>query len=218
MIYYSIHFNRPDFIRIQNDLAKKFNDKLVIINNGSNKEIEETCIELGLDYYNFDSLGTDPSRHHGGALNFLVSSVLNFDEDWGILDHDMFILKKIYLDCDIISMQCNNVPGSPYLWPGLILGRAGVNLSDVDFTPGKGVQGDTGSDTYRKVDIYDIDWITEEHIGDRNKSLVQDSNILTLFKLNDELLGIHYLNGSNWTKGDSIENKNKMLYNFLYNI
>ena len=44
MIYYSIHFNRPDFIRIQNDLAKKFNDKLVIINNGSNKEIEDTCM------------------------------------------------------------------------------------------------------------------------------------------------------------------------------
>ena len=52
MIFYSIHFNRPDFIHIQNEYISKIGDKLVVINNSCDPTISQICSELNIRCHN----------------------------------------------------------------------------------------------------------------------------------------------------------------------
>ena len=210
MKLYAIHFNRPDFVEIQHHLSKKFEYELVIINNGHNKEIERLCLDLNIEHIITHDRGGDPSMSHGSAINQMIH-IINSDESWGLIDHDMFVV-QYNTDFDIITLPCDNIGiDHRYMWPGMILCRAGINFSDVDFNPGAGCGGDTGSGTYKKVAEYNVGWCGSRVIGEHNKSLMQDSDLIQEIVIDNNIIGYHYLNGSNWTGGDSTECKNSIL-------
>jgi hypothetical protein len=214
MKLYSIHFNRPDFVEIQYNQSKKSNYELVVVNNGRNKDITDVCNRLGIELIEIDNIGKgNPSLSHGSAIN-QIKDKIDYSKDWGLIDHDLFIVKQIdMLDYDIITWKQLNIPDKPYMWPGFLLCKAGVNLSNVDFRPGVGVGGDTGSDTYKYINKYNVGFIDIKEIGDKTKALKQDSPMLFEFYLKD-LIAIHYLNGSNWTNNLD-KNKDFLLKNYI---
>lgn len=216
MKLYSIHFNRPDFIEIQYEQSKKYNHQLVVVNNGRNPQIKEVSERIGVEYLETDNHSYG-SLSHGMSINQILP-LIDMKSDWGLIDHDLFITTDIeFGDSDIITMRCDNIPQTPYMWPGFLLCKGGVDLSDIDFRPGIGIPADTGSDTFRKVNDYKISWIDVKYYGEKNKNLIQDSNIICEFYNDKNLLAYHYLNGSNWTGGDSIESKNKILLELIRN-
>lgn len=224
MKYYSVHFNRPDFVHIQNTLLKENGDELIVINNGPNPTIKKVCDDLNIQCFdvqnsNIDSTGKfDPNGavSHGNALNFAARNVINFDEDWGLIDHDMFLTKHIDFndyDCDIISFISDNRPEYLYFWPGYLLCKGGINMSDIDFRPGEDIPGglgDTGCATYKLYPNYKVIPVKQKGVGVHDANWLQDSNILFHYYVNDEMVGIHYLNGSNWT-GRNPSSKNSLL-------
>jgi hypothetical protein len=217
MKIYSIHFNRPDFVKIQFDLSLKFGYDLVIVNNGSNPDIKKVSNEIGVEYIETENISTG-SRSHGNSINQIIKKI-DMSADWGIIDHDLFFIKNIkFSDFDIISWKQENVPSKEYLWPGLLLCRGGVDLSYLDFLPGVNIPGDTGCSTYEIVDKYRIKWSdTSISWKELSSGRYQNENIIIDFSLDGDIIAHHYLNGSNWIKSSNNEIKNKMLIDSINN-
>lgn len=217
MKYYSIHFNRPDFVEIQYNLSKKVGYDLVIVNNGRNKSIKDISEKLNVEYIETDNIGKN-SMSHGNSINQILPKI-NMNKEWGLLDHDMFIIENIdFTDFEITSIKCDNIKDKPYLWPGMIICKGGVDISNIDFKPGVSIKGDTGSGTNLIVDNFKIKWCEKKYIGVKNKLMIQNSTIITKHMIDQKVIGYHYLNGSNWTEGDGIENKNKLLMKLIKNL
>jgi len=213
MKVYSVHFNRPDFVEIQKKCLDKIQGyELIVINNQSNPEIESKCNEIGVKFYNHThAVGMGSSMSHGSALNFL-KEIIDQNEDWCITDHDVFICKEIDLsDVDLISIQ-QIKEGKSYLWPGFIVGRKGIPVSHIDFSPNSTF--DTGGGTHVLVDSgYRVKWVQEEYLGEPTTGFLQNSKVI--IKISD--LAVHYLNGSCWmpTSQNTIEEKNKFLFDTI---
>ena len=210
MKVYSVHFNRPDFVEIQKKCLDKIDGyRLVVINNQSNPDIELKCKELGVEFYNHNHApGMGSSMSHGSALNFL-RGIIDQSEDWCITDHDVFICKEIDLgETDLISIQ-QIKNGKSYLWPGFIVGRKGIPLSHINFSPHGDF--DTGGGTHVLVDEgYKIKWVLEEYLGEPTTGFLQNSKVI--IKISD--LAVHYLNGSCWmpTSENTLSEKNQFLF------
>lgn len=213
MKYYSIHFNRPDFVEIQFELSKRYNYDLVIVNNGMNKSIRDISNKIGVECIDTLNVGGNGSMSHGGSINQIIKRI-DMSEDWGLLDHDMFITNNIDFekyDADVITMICDNIPSTPYMWPGMLICKGGVDLSDVDFRPGVGIKADTGSDTWRYVDEYKVKWCDLEIHGVHDHKMIQNSRAIAKHKVDNDVLGYHYINGSNWAGGNVMDDKNQIL-------
>lgn len=211
MIFYSIHFNRPDFIEIQKKCVERLGGSLVVINNHSNKQISDTCENLGVKFFDYDpGINEGPSNSHGRALNY-TRSIIDYSDDWCIMDHDFFPLKKILFgEFDIIGLlQIRD--DVKYLWPGFIAGSKEVNINGIDFSPGGG--GDTGAGTAYLVKNYKVKFLNKSYLGETTTPNIQTSPILSDF----DGFGIHYLNGSNWmhTSGDVSDNKKSKLLEII---
>ena len=185
---------------------------MVVINNQANPAIESKCNELGVKFYNHThAAGMGSSMSHGSALNFL-RGIIDQNDDWCITDHDVFICKNIDLsDLDLISIQ-QIKDGKSYLWPGFIVGRKGIPVSHIDFSPNSTF--DTGGGTHVLVDAgYRVKWVQEEYLGEPTTGFLQNSKVI--IKISD--LAVHYLNGSCWmpTSQNTIEEKNKFLFDTI---
>lgn len=212
MIFYSVHFNRPDFIEIQKKCVDRIGCKLVIIDNGTDPKIEEECKRLHVDYHKYvGERTTDPSRSHGLALNF-TRKIIDYSDDWCLIDHDLFPIKKIdFEEFDIISIPQirENIT---YLWPGFTAAKKEIRIDNIDFLPNH--KGDTGSNTDELLlNGNKLKPIKENYMGDPATGYYQNS--LVIVEIGD--LAIHYMNGSEWMPTDrniSI-NKNKKLLDIL---
>ena len=210
MIYYSIHFNRPDFVEIQYLLSKKFGYDLIIINNGKNKLIQEMCDKYSIPCVGLDNLDSRGSYSHGNAINSVLK-LIDITQPYGILDHDMFITKNINMEnIDILSILANTTSGEKHLWPGMLICNKNIDLSNINFTPINMI-GDTGCDTRRIINDYNIKFCDIKYLGDKDMDKIQDSSIITECSIDNELIGYHFLNGSNWTNTMNPTNKNKIL-------
>jgi hypothetical protein len=211
MIFYSVHFNRPDFIDIQKKCIDRIGGTLVIINNGNNKSIEDECTRLGVKFYNYQTSNKEPSISHGMALNYL-KGIIDYSDDWSIIDHDLFPIKKI----DLSGYEIAGLPQSRgdhnYFWPGFLCGKKDINLSDIDFMPANYCDSGAGTSLLMNVENRIMKFI-ETHIGEPTTGFPQNSVVIA----NISDLAIHYLNGSSWmhTEGDILEEKNKKLLEFL---
>ncbi len=214
MIFYSVHFNRPDFIPIQKECVEELSGgKLVVINNGPSPGISEACQKHVVKYYdNYNDPSINSSRSHALALNYL-RGIIDYSDDWCILDHDLFPLKKIeFTDFDILTPLQSRPPYGTYLWPGFMAGKKEISLNDIDFSPAPGM--DTGAGTSELIKRgYKIRSVREEYLGQEKTGYKQNSPIIV--KMED--YGIHYLNGSSWmhTEGSVIEEKNKALLDYI---
>jgi hypothetical protein len=219
MKFYSVHFNRPDFIEIQKNCIETIGGSLIVIDNSlTGSSIKNECSRLDVTYIEVpDRLAADgsPSRSHGRALNYLKSSI-DYTDDWCLLDHDFFPTKKIEFDnYDIIAIPeiRRNVT---YLWPGYIAGKSVISLDGIDFLPDSQGYGDTGFGTRVLAENteYRIKYISQCPIDD----IPEDRQIQTFPTLMEVGgYGIHYLNGSSWmnTLPDIINEKNEYLINIL---
>jgi len=197
MIFYSVHFNRPDFIEIQKKCIDEIGGTLVVIKNSNDSRIDEMCKKMGILFYNSSSsLGNldSPSVSHGRALNF-ITRIIDHSQDWCILDHDFFPLKKIeFEDFELLGLVHGNAESGNYLWPGFLAGRRDISLSGIDFLPSLGK--DTGAGTSELLNRgYIIKRVPEEYLGfDSGKGFIQTQP--SIIQFGD--FGIHYLNGSEW--------------------
>jgi hypothetical protein len=216
MIFYSVHFNRPDFIEIQKKCIDSIEGKLVIIKNSSDDRISEKCKEFGIKMYELEN-NDSPSVSHGKALNF-ISGIIDYQEDWCIIDHDFFPLRKIdFSGYEILGLLQEREGENSYLWPGFMAGKNYININSIDFLPT--LNKDTGSGTSSLVSgPYKIKKLSEEYIGINLdcKFPLQTQKVLVKF----EDFGIHYLNGSGWMETDQkVENeKNKLLLDTIKSI
>jgi len=174
MIYYSVHFNRPDFIPIQRECVEKFAyGKLVILNNGPQPSINEACKKNGVICHNIKvpylkKVFLNPSKSHAYALNQL-NGIIDYSDDWCILDHDLFPIKKIeFTNFDILSVIQNRPLYENYLWPGFMAGKKDISLKEIDFSPRSGM--DTGAGTSKLLQKgYKIKNLREDYIGGNKK-------------------------------------------------
>ena len=213
MNFYSIHYNRPDFISIQ----KKYliGGELFVINNGSNPEIENECNRLNIPYSNCDHRNLSTSDSHGNALNHLTKNVINYSEPYVIMEHDVFLFKAINFEhYDIIGLK-QTKDDYDYLWPGLIACKNNVNLKDINFSPNTDFSGDTGCGTHKiiKAKQYNINFLNQILIGEDTTGQLQTSAIIT--QIGE--IAFHYLNGSSWAKesAEIKDKKNQMIIDLL---
>ena len=202
MKYYSIHYNMPEFLSIQKECLK--NKELIIINNHCNKLIREECNRLELKVYDLPNQNTDPSHSHGYALNFL-KNIIDYTDDYCILDHDLFIIKELdFKDNEIISHKSTGPTGINHLWAGFMAFKKEVDIKDIDFLPVAGL-GDTAVMTSKLLNTHKIHFMKETYIGSLNTNYVQTSAMISRF----DDLAFHYLNGSDWMNTVEINKKNK---------
>jgi hypothetical protein len=213
MNFYSIHYNRPDFISIQ----KKYliGGELFVINNGSNPEIENECKRLNIPYSNCDNKNLSTSESHGNALNYLAKNIINYTESYVIMEHDVFLFKAINFEhYDILGLK-QTVNNHDYLWPGFIACKNNIDLRNINFNPNADFAGDTGCGTYKIIESkqYNINFLNQVLIGENTTGELQTSAVVT--KIGE--IAFHYLNGSSWMKeSEPIRNqKNQMIINLL---
>jgi hypothetical protein len=209
MIFYSVHFNRPDFIKIQKECVDRIGGKLVVVKNSNNPVIDEECKRLGVSCYSNPRIeNSSPSHSHGSALNF-ITEIIDYSDDWCTLDHDFFPLKEIkFEDYDLIGLIHGGESAGNYLWPGFMAGKKSIPLSGINFLPSPG--RDTGSGTSVLLSRnYKVRQVKEDHIGfkDIDVPLQKQSGIVKF-----EDFGIHYLNGSGWMPIDEKVSKEKISF------
>jgi hypothetical protein len=210
MIFYSVHFNRPEFIGIQKRGIDEIGGTLVVINNSGDSRISSECEKLGVKCYENPMMeNSSPSHSHGSALNF-ITEIIDYSQDWCTLDHDFFPLKEIkFKDYDILGLIHGNEVVGNYLWPGFMAGEKRISLSGINFLPSPGK--DTGSGTSVLLNRgYRVREVNEERIGfkDTESPLQKQSGLIRF-----ENFGIHYLNGSEWMMVDPQTREEKR--NFL---
>lgn len=227
MIFYSIHFNRPDFIELQLRYIQRTGDRLVVVNNHGSPDIQKVCSELGVTCHTYEPPdNVVGSWSHGYALNYL-RSLIDQSEDYCLIDHDLFPYNKINLDIyDIIGVKSSNIPNKPYLWPGFLACRKGVQIDHINFLPGIIPGGDTGCDTSKLIESnrYNIHFCLESYLGIENSkyrgqqvtrynAILQTEPVIVKY----DNLCLHYLNGSEWMQCDSntADEKRELLINSL---
>jgi hypothetical protein len=214
MIFYSVHFNRPDFVEIQKKCIDKIGGTLVVIKNSSDSRIEEKCKEMGISCYNSptsDFSNSNPSVSHGNALNF-ITRIIDYSDDWCILDHDFFPVKAIeFEDFEILgSIHGGVLKENNYFWPGFLAGKKEVSLNGINFLPTHGK--DTGAGTQELLNRnYRIKIVPEDYSAfDPGKGFLQTQPVI--IKFGD--FGIHYMNGSEWMRVEEsvkLEKKQKLI-------
>jgi hypothetical protein len=212
MNFYSIHFNRPDFISIQ----KKYliGGDIFVINNGNNPDIENECKKLNIRYSNCRNIGIN-SFSHANALNYLAHNIIDYSQPYAIIDHDLFVYRTIeFQNYDIIGLKQTRGIHS-YLWPGFIACRSGISLKDINFFPNTEISGDSGCATHKiiKSKEYKIQFLEETFIGEQTTKYPQMSTVMV--KIGD--IAFHYLNGSFWMNGtkELYQAKNQMIIDLL---
>lgn len=210
MIFYSIHFNRPDFIEIQKKCIDHIGGSLVVIENSFDMGIQEECKRLGIKIYKTpETVTKSPSHSHGESLNF-TTKIIDYTKDWCLLDHDFFPLESINFENYEILGNIQSRNGlDDYLWPGFLAGKNYINLSEIDFLPANGK--DTGAGTSSLISSgYKIRGVSEHYLG-------FDENITDPLQIQPgivqfENFGFHYLNGSGWMKIDTEKEKIKKCF------
>lgn len=211
---YSIHFNRPDFISIQNQFCKKIGYNLVVINNGGNEEIHKACIQEEVEEIQTKNIGTN-SVSHANSINQLFEIASDL-EDCGIIDHDLFLLKPLdFKNNNIVALKQSRGSFS-YFWPGFLFWKKEVLMKKINFLPNN--LGDTGSNTslILKDPNSKINFVKEKHMCDAVQPKSIQSDGYSELYLNDELVAIHAINGSNWRSGFS-KTKTEKLNNLIKN-
>lgn len=215
MKVYSIHFNKPDFVSIQNQFCKKIGYHLVVVNNGENKEIHNACIQEGVEEIHTKNIGIN-SFSHANSINQLFE-IISDSEDCGIIDHDLFLLKPLdFKNNNIIALKQSRGSFS-YFWPGFLFWKKEVLMKKINFSPNS--IGDTGANTNLILKDLNskINFVKEKHIFDSMQSNSIQSDGYSELYLNDELVAIHAMNGSHWHSGFS-ETKTEKLNNIINNI
>ena len=209
---YSVHFNRPDFIKIQMDSFKKFikNDfNFLIINNSGEKSIEDTCKNLNIDCINLNNDNLGPSVSHSLGLKELGNYIKNDGNIHVILDHDMFIIEDIdffsYMDNKSIMFIGQTKEDLVYMWPGLIIIDSNLcpNLNTLNLSSGvfNDIYCDSGGGSYKYL-LDNPDLNIKNPVEKAEYSDIDDLN--TFFFVYDNKF-LHYFRGSNWIHMD--ENK-----------
>tara|TARA_B110000305_G_C19365778_1_gene601835 strand:+ start:667 stop:1224 length:558 start_codon:yes stop_codon:yes gene_type:complete len=183
----------------------------VVVNNGGNEDIHKACDQEGVEEIKTKNIGTN-SFSHGNSINQLFKIAPN-PETCGIIDHDLFLEKPIDFKSNNIIAYKQSRGDFSYFWPGFLFWKKDVPMKKIDFTPNS--IGDTGANTNAIFNDLNskINFIKEQH--EDNNTIQSDG--YSKFYLNDELVAIHAINGSNWHSAFS-ESKTKTLNDLLHNI
>jgi hypothetical protein len=213
---YSIHYNKPEYIKLQlNSFVKNINIpfEFIVINNSSDehisKQILDECDSLGIKNYkninNIKSLGSD--SHNMGLQHFV--NLINNDDEVLLIDHDIFLIDNLrieeYRNYDIcyLEQERENIK---YPWPGLIYFNNIKNKNNINLSPCivNGVRLDTGGSMYN--------YIKDMNVLHFNYSWITGVDMV----LHNEFL--HLISGSDWNKGYKLNEKLeyiKKIYNIL---
>ena len=217
---YSIHYNKPEYAKLQIDSFKKFinNDySFTIIDNSINenisRDIKNICDENGIGYLKTDNKTPHDHMHYGWShiygLNYFKNLLLNSESVYIMLiEHDIFLCSDIEKMYNIVSE--NSICGVyqergdiNYLHPGLLFFNKPlcVNLNDIDFGGGhvENTHVDVGGQTHYYINRSDI------------KTFYIDNEIISsgLEDINGQIF-YHMVDGSNWSNNSESINRQKL--------
>jgi len=218
MKIYSIHYNKPEYIKMQKDSFDrhiKFSYEFIIVNNATDinikNEITNFTKELGLREINCNNpVDSEGSISHLNSFQYILDDVVEGDVIM-IMDHDVFLINDFnidyYSEYDMVFLPQirENIE---YPWPGLIIFNKLKNKNDISFNCGQieGVGCDTGGDLYYYIKNNNpiIKRINEHHFNDDKTRM---ANLDDLF--------IHLISGSNWNKDYDLESKLLFIKNIV---
>jgi hypothetical protein len=213
---YSIHYNKPEYIKIQNDTIKKyvnFDYEFIIVNNAYDSEIRtkinqsSELLDLRTIQCNNSIKGLS-SISHQNSFKYIIDDFKNGD-DVMIIDHDLFLMDYLntsyYEKYDMTILPLNpwqnGIRGSvEYPWPGLIIFNKVKNKEQISFNSGsiENQPCDTGGHLYYYIKNNNL-----------NIKRISESSLET-----DELLMssldnifLHLISGSGWNKNYDLESK-----------
>ena len=219
--FYSIHYNEPEFVKLQKTSIKKYvkdDFEFIVINNGKNKKtseaIEKTCISEGVKFINIKNKNASQGslNHLVGINEFKKQLLKHTDGDRVFLiDHDLFLIEK--LDTIQKKLSENSLVfmdqfrgATKYIWPGLCYFNIekSIKLNELDFGLGSvnGTQTDTGGKTFFYLKKYknkiSCASLRENFIGHTPQTI----NIDILKDKKEEHVFYHLFRGSNWKGGE----------------
>lgn len=243
---YSIHHNRPDFIKWQLDsFNKHFQNEFeyFVVNNASDtmlrNKISKQCKDLNINEISTFSKSNLAGLHHAESLNHIWKNYCIKDELVMLIDGDVFLIQdfnfKEFLDgyCIAGPRQCRS-KSYHYLTPTVMLFdiQKMANPSEIiwEGVCVDGVNLDTGGGSYLYYKAHpemknkSKDLKSSWHIKEQNKNLhCLPDNILNEYDqdFNIEFFGnmfLHYCRSSNWDHKSQQhhDNKTKFIDKFLY--
>lgn len=242
---YTIHYNRPEFIRWQYDSFNKFlkhkdGIELIVVNNARDKslrdEIDSVCADLNLQTIHTFSERTLPGHNHSDSLNHVWKNYIVKDDFAIFCDGDVFMVK----DFDIELFMGDNVLAGAYqhreqryeyLTPVVIISKPNQmpNAGTLDWE-GIGVNDvrlDTGGGLYNyflehpEVKQKTKNLVSSWHIKEDNKNMHCIPDELSFMydsSYNIEFFGnefLHYCRSSNWDNQTEAHHMSKA--NFVEN-
>jgi len=222
---YSVHFNRPDFVKLQLDSFNRFvkNEfEFVIINNANDPEISKQCELLNIECVSCDNSHLDPSSSHSAGLAMLQEYITNDGDIHIILDHDMFIIDDVDLveyskDYSLIFLNQQS-SGVDYIWPGLVVinSNNSPDLHTLGFSYGifNDIRFDSGGES--------CSYLLNNNLNNRLllhvPFFVNDTDELNAAMYHYDKTFLHYFRGSNWINmsDDIIKLKDKKINDIIY--
>lgn len=218
---YSIHFNKPQYIKAQLNSFKLFFKKdfsFTVINNSPDEsmkeQIEKEAKALGVEHVDTNNIRTsDYTRSHINALNNFVLNLKEGD-DVILIDHDIFLIDTFndneYNQYDLAFLpQARGKTNYP--WPGLMIFNNIKYKNDMNLDCGvvNNDVCDSGGKFYYYLQKYKdlkIKYITErrENEGENFVEILDD-------------VFLHLKSGSGWNENYDLKDKLDFI-NKKYNI
>ncbi len=217
MKIYLVHYNKPEYIKIQKntiDNHVKFDYEIIVVDNSINMNIKnEICNisnELGIRYiYCHNKIPTAESISHQNSFKYILNDIQE-GNDVMILDHDIFLindLKSEYFSDYEMTFHNQTRGHVSYPWPGLMIFNNIRHINDISFYSGvfEGCACDTGGEMYKYINKHKP---TIKYIG-KTDELTDTSQTIQIY----DNIFIHLVSGSNWNHDYNLKDKIEYIKN-----
>ena len=206
MIYFSTHFNRPDFVEIQKKCIDRIGGELFIAINGGSREIINECRRLGISYQPMKN-EDNPSIAHAMTLNWALRSGI-MRQGGFLIDHDCFPVAvpafEQFVGVKIKSKHMMLLPS--YLG---FTEEVSEVMRTINMMPAAGY--DTSWRTYKMIKNYHVKYLASDAMDSLLDGTAQDGLVIDRYRDEDRIYAIHTICGSNWTGTSPVEAKTKMI-------
>lgn len=214
-----IVYNTSALIIKQLECIKKYcqddSYDIIIVDNSTIQEVSES-----VEYHSKECiyLKTNASSQYGSSSHAFAANLayMKFRDDYQYffyLDHDCFPIKPFSI---VKTLNGKSMAGigqqksKLYYWPGCLMFMRSTH--GIDFSPLPGL--DTGGSLYKLMEKYgkdDLIFFNEKHVQNPefNKSFYN------FYSLINNGTFMHFVNGSNWNKSESHDERLNSLINEL---
>lgn len=220
-----VTYNNSALLKRQIELLKRFckdRFEIVIVDNSTEEEEAQKILYYASEaetlYMKTNASSKNGSSSHAFAANLSYLKLKDSYEYLFYLDHDCFPVKEFSVK-EILSEKylfagIGQGKAKKYLWPGCFMfNNSKIQKELIDFSPNGEYRLDTGGNIYKCIDSYPEAILYFNEVHEQNPEF--NKSFYNFYSMINGEMFMHFINGSDWAKSKSNQERINSLLNIL---